>query len=141
MSNGTHFYTANDAERDSVITNLGSVYHYEGIAYYVPLAPAALIPVVATGDLAVAQVDLARYIQMYPLLRGSSVEMGDAAGYQAITYYSTGRTVISPSHTANIDVIMAHEIWHTIDWRDNGAIDWGENVPPANATSYLGRTQ
>jgi hypothetical protein len=25
---------------------------------------------------------------------------------------------------------MAHEIWHIIDWRDNGRIDWGENVPP-----------
>ena len=36
---------------------------------------------------------------------------------------------------------MAHEIWHTIDWRDNGVIDWGENVPPVNSGSYVGRTQ
>lgn len=138
---GAHFYTASVAERDSVIADLGSIYRYEGVAYNVPLAPAAPVPVVPTGDLAVAQADLARYIQMYPLLRGSTVEMGDAAGYQAITYFSVGRTVISPSHAASIDVIMAHEIWHTIDWRDNGVIDWGENVPPVNSGSYVGRTQ
>lgn len=32
--NGTHFYTASDAERDSVINRLSSIYSYEGPAYY-----------------------------------------------------------------------------------------------------------
>jgi hypothetical protein len=32
--NGTHFYTASDSERDSVINTLSSVYHYEGPAYF-----------------------------------------------------------------------------------------------------------
>jgi len=139
---GSHFYTASAAERDSVIATLGSMFRYEGIAYYVPTtpqAPVSVVPPAATGDLAVAQADLARYIQTYPLLQGCTVQMGDARGYQAITYFTTGLTVISSSHTASIDTILAHEIWHDIDWRDNGVIDWGENVPPANAASYVGR--
>lgn len=32
---GTHFYTPSLLERDSVIDNLGDVYNYEGVAYYV----------------------------------------------------------------------------------------------------------
>jgi hypothetical protein len=135
-----HFYTASDAERDAVIARWGNVFSYEGIAFYVPQAPQAPIPAIATGDLAVAEADLAHYVQVYPLLAGTTVEMGNASGYQAISYFSAGRIVISPSHTASVDVIMAHEIWHVIDWRDNGVIDWGENVPPANAATYVGRT-
>jgi hypothetical protein len=141
---GAYFYTASAAERDNVIATLGATFRYEGIAYWVPTAPQAPVPVVPpapTGDLAVAQADLARYIQTYPLLQGCTVQMGDAHGYPAITYFTTGLTVISPSHTASIDTIMAHEIWHDIDWRDNGVIDWGENVPPANAASYVGRVR
>lgn len=141
---GAYFYTASATERDNVIATLGFAFRYEGIAYYVPTAPQAPVPIVppaAAGDLAVAQADLARYIQTYPLLQGCTVQMGDAKGYQAVTYFTTGATVISPSHTASIDTIMAHEIWHDIDWRDNGVIDWGENVPPANAASYVGRTR
>jgi hypothetical protein len=141
---GAYFYTASASERDSVMATLGSTFRYEGIAYYVPTAPQApvtVVPPAATGDLAVAQADLSRYIQTYPLLQGCTVQMGDARGYQAITYFTTGLTVISASHTASIGTIMAHEIWHDIDWRDNSVIDWGENVPPANAASYVGRTR
>jgi hypothetical protein len=24
-------------------------------------------------------------------------------------------------------------VWHVIDWRDNGRIDWGESVPPSDS--------
>lgn len=34
-SSGTHFYTADPAERDNVINTLGAMYHYEGPAYSV----------------------------------------------------------------------------------------------------------
>ena len=34
LRTGTHFYTSNAAERDSVISKLGATYHYEGPAYY-----------------------------------------------------------------------------------------------------------
>ena len=34
-TNGTHFFTTNAAERDSIIANLGAYYTYENIAYYV----------------------------------------------------------------------------------------------------------
>jgi hypothetical protein len=44
---------------------------------------------------------------------------------------------VSPEHDATIDEILAHEIWHVIDWRDNGRLDWGEDLPPINSSDYL----
>jgi len=64
------------------------------------------------------------------------VTMGNASGYQAVAYYTSGRIVISPKHTASLQRILSHEIWHIIDWRDNGRIDWRESVPPANASRF-----
>ena len=58
-------------------------------------------------------------------------------GYQAVSYYTRGRILISTTHTVSISRILAHEIWHIIDWRDNGKIDWRESVPPHNASDYL----
>ncbi len=84
----------------------------------------------STSELSRAQSILAGYIARYPILKGSTVSFGDARGYQAICYYKSGRIVISSSHTASLERIIGHEIWHIIDWRDNGVIDWGENVPP-----------
>lgn len=81
-------------------------------------------------ETAQAQAILAGYIAQYPILAGSTVTFGDAKGAQAIAYYKSGRIVISPTHTASLQRIIGHEIWHIIDWRDNGVIDWGENVPP-----------
>jgi hypothetical protein len=72
---------------------------------------------------------LARYISKYPILAGSTVTFGDAKGYQAICYYQSGRIVISPTHTSSLERIIAHEVGHILDWRDNGVIDWGENIP------------
>ncbi|MHB1322941.1 MAG: hypothetical protein ACYCXZ_01165 [Coriobacteriia bacterium] len=79
------------------------------------------------GDL---QSILNGYIAKYPILAGATATYGDAKGYQAIAYYKSGRIVVSPTHTASLQRIIGHEIWHIIDWRDNGIIDWGENVPP-----------
>lgn len=72
---------------------------------------------------------LARYISKYPILSGSTVSFGNAKGYQAICYYQSGRIVISPTHTRSLETIIAHEVGHILDWRDNGVIDWGENIP------------
>jgi hypothetical protein len=33
---GSHFYTASEAERGNVVATLGHIYDYEGVAYYVP---------------------------------------------------------------------------------------------------------
>jgi hypothetical protein len=82
------------------------------------------------SELAQAQSILAGLVAQHPILKGTTVEFGDARGYQAIAYYQSGRIVISPTHTASLNTILNHEIWHIIDWRDNGRIDWGENVPP-----------
>lgn len=84
----------------------------------------------ATSSQADAQAILNRYIARYPILKGATVSFGDAKGYQAICYYKSGRIVISTTHTRSLETIIGHEIWHIIDWRDNGVIDWGENVPP-----------
>ena len=94
-----------------------------------PTAAATAAPK-ASSSQADAQAILNRYIAKYPILKGATVTFGDAKGYQAICYYKSGRIVISPTHTRSLETIIGHEIWHIIDWRDNGVIDWGENVPP-----------
>ena len=58
-------------------------------------------------------------------------------GEQAVAYYTLGRIVIDRNHTIGIDKILAHEIWHVIDWRDNGRLDWGEDLPPNNSYDYV----
>ncbi len=84
-----------------------------------------------SGDEAArAKALLAAAIRKHPVLEGSSVSFGNARGYQAIAYYTSGRIVISRSHKASLSRIINHEIWHIIDYRDNGKIDWGEHVPP-----------
>jgi hypothetical protein len=89
------------------------------------------------GDAARAKAILASLKARYPrYLSGVTVSMGNASGYQAVAYYTSGRIVISPKHKASLERILNHEVWHIIDWRDNGRIDWREKVPPANASAY-----
>ncbi len=57
-------------------------------------------------------------------------------GEQAVAYYTEGRIVINRAHTVSIEKILDHEIWHVIDWRDNGRLDWQENLPPSNAQDF-----
>lgn len=83
------------------------------------------------SELAQARAILAGLIRKYPILKGTTVKIGDTPGdYQAVAYYQSGRIVVSPDHKASLQKILNHEVWHIIDWRDNGRIDWGENVPP-----------
>jgi hypothetical protein len=108
-----------------------------------PAAPAKPAPAPkpkASGDtLSRARAILNARIASYPILRGASVEVGDTKGNgQAICYYKSGRIIINANHTASLERIIDHEIWHIIDWRDNGQINWGESVPPSNAASFRG---
>jgi hypothetical protein len=74
----------------------------------------------------------------YRSLDGVTVVLGETPrGEQAIAYYTEGRIVVSRSHSVSLDKILAHEIWHIIDWRDNGQLDWHENIPPYNASTYV----
>jgi hypothetical protein len=99
-------------------------------------APTPTAPAPA-DESALAQALLDGLKAQYPRYLGSAtVAIGDAMGYQAVSYYTTGRIVISPTHTATLSRIMDHEIWHIIDWRDNGVIDWGEAIPPTNMSTY-----
>lgn len=104
------------------------------LTYTTPAAPATNLPVApATGPQAEAQAIVNSLIARNPYLQQGpvTVTFGDAKGYQAITYYTTGQIILSASHTASLDVILKHECGHIIDWRDNGRIDWGENIPVA----------
>ena len=81
---------------------------------------------------------LAEHAETYRYLGDVTIHEGlTPKGEQAVSYYTDGEIVISPDHTAALEDIVAHEIWHVIDWRDNGRIDWGEQLPPANASDYL----
>ena len=75
---------------------------------------------------------LAEQIERHPILAGTSITYGDAQGYQAISYYTEGKIVVSQDHQASVSRIVEHEVWHVIDWRDNNRIDWGENVPTSS---------
>ncbi len=84
----------------------------------------------SSSELAQAQSILAGWISRYPILKGSTVTIGATPNnYQAVCYYKSGKIVISPTHTASLTTIIKHEVGHIIDWRDNGVIDWGENIP------------
>lgn len=84
----------------------------------------------SASELAQAQSILAGYIAKYPILAGSTVTIGATPNnYQAVCYYKSGKIIINPNHTASLTTIIKHEIGHIIDWRDNGVIDWGENIP------------
>mgnify|MGYP007057173464 CR=1 FL=1 len=103
-------------------------------------APAAAKPAPSSADkLAQARSILASRVRTYPILAGATVEIGDTRGNpQAIVYYKSGRIIINANHTVSLERIIDHEIWHIIDWRDNGQIDWGEQVPPKNAADFRG---
>ena len=73
----------------------------------------------------------------YRGLEGVTVRMGSTPNHeQAVAYYTQSEIVISPEHSATLEEILAHEVWHVIDWRDNGRLDWGENLPPADPARY-----
>lgn len=92
----------------------------------------------SSDDLATAKSVLASLQNKYKYLDGVTVKMGDTPNnYQAVAYMGRGVIVINPKHTASISTILKHEIWHIIDYRDNGKIDWGERVAPKNAADYL----
>lgn len=74
----------------------------------------------------------------YRYLDGVTVTIGTTPnGEEAVAYYTEGQIVISRSHTVPIEKILAHEIWHVIDWRKDGRIDWHENLPPSNPSRYF----
>lgn len=57
-------------------------------------------------------------------------------GEQAVAYYERGVIVIDSEHSVGIQTILDHEIWHIIDYRDDGKLDWGEDLPPSDWATY-----
>ncbi len=68
-------------------------------------------------------------IKMCPQLTGTTADYGYAQGYQAVSYYASGRIIVNPKHSSSLTTILNHEIYHVLDYRDNGTINWGESVP------------
>jgi len=92
----------------------------------------------APNDAYRAKLAYERLSTKYRLLGDVTVTIGDTPnGEQAVAYYTESQIVVSRTHTVDIDVILAHEVWHIIDWRDNGRLDWGEDLPPSNHETYL----
>lgn len=74
----------------------------------------------------------------YRYLDDVTVTVGSTpSGEQAIAYYTEGKIIISRTHTVSLEKILNHEVWHVIDWRDNGRLDWHEDIPPSNPSPYL----
>ena len=93
---------------------------------------------VLSPEQAAARATLRTFQKTYRLLEGVTVSIAPSpGGEQAVAFYDEGRIVIDPAHAASVQQILAHEVWHIIDWRDDGRITWGERVPPADISPYL----
>ncbi len=100
--------------------------------------PSPLAEEITVADTRKAEAVLKELQAKYRYLDGVTVSIAPTpAGEQAIAYYTNGEIVVNTERSATIRRILAHEIWHVIDWRDNGRLDWGENLPPAQASDYL----
>ena len=80
---------------------------------------------------------MATYARRISGLDGIHVTMGQTPqGEEAVAYYTANQIVIDTEHKVDIEKILAHEIWHIVDFRDNGRLDWGEDLPPVNSRDY-----
>lgn len=78
----------------------------------------------STSEQALARRILARYIARYPILRGVQVYIRDCPNnWQGCAYYKQGIILVDPDHTAPLEKIIAHEVQHIIDWRQDSDID------------------
>jgi hypothetical protein len=94
----------------------------------------------AVRDPVQAEAALKQLSDRYEYLDDVTITFGATpSGYEAVSYYTEGRIVINPAHTVDVETILNHEIWHIIDWRADGRLDWDEYVPPASADDYLKR--
>ena len=112
-----------------------------------PSAAAAVVPAAtrtastSLDDVRRANAILGEMKGRYRYLDGVTVRIGATPNdEQAVAYYTEGEIVISRTHTVGLEKILAHEIWHVIDWRDNGQLDWGESLPPRDQSPYLSGT-
>lgn len=137
----------------SILKPLALIALLSALATGAPLsAPALSAPLVATHvaaatpaapddtaeDAPLATDVLANLSATYRYLDDVSIVFGATPNdAEAVAYYTEGQIVINPAHEVGIERILEHEVWHLIDWRDNGRIDWGESLPPANAATYL----
>lgn len=89
------------------------------------------------GDEKSAKAYLRELGEKFDHLDNVSVTFGQTPnGEQAVAYYERGVIVIDSEHSVSIQTILDHEIWHIIDYRDDGRLDWGENLPPSDWAAY-----
>jgi|GEM_PF-3227624 len=100
-------------------------------------AAAATTATASADDARLANEVLDRLRLKYRYLDGVTVRMAPTPkGEEAVAYYTLDQIIISPTHSVTIEKILAHEVWHIIDWHDNGRFDWGENLPPTDPSQY-----
>lgn len=76
------------------------------------------------SEAALARSILASYIARYPILRGVQVYIRDCPNnWQGCAYYRQGIILIDPDHTAPLSSIIAHEVQHILDYRQDNDID------------------
>jgi len=121
-----------------VAISVGAMSTTASSAKMAPASPPPAKAVQAPSDVERATALLESYQATYRYLDDVTVSEGPTPeGEQAVSYYTDGQIVLDPDHSATTEAIMAHEIWHVIDYRDNGKIDWGESIPPENTADYL----
>ncbi len=70
---------------------------------------------------------LAKYIARYPILKGTQIYVRQCPyNWQGCAYYKKGVILIDPDHTAPLEKIIAHEVRHIIDWREDHKIDYND---------------
>lgn len=74
-----------------------------------------------------AEQILASYIAKYPILKGVKIYVRDCPNnWQGCAYYTKGIILVDPDHTASLEAIIAHEVKHIIDWREDHKIDYND---------------
>jgi hypothetical protein len=74
-----------------------------------------------------AEEILAYYISRYPILQGVRIYVRDCPNnWEGCAYYTKGIILVDPDHRHSLEEIIAHEVKHIIDWREDGKIDYND---------------
>lgn len=74
-----------------------------------------------------AEQILSYYIKKYPILAGVKIYVRDCPNnWEGCAYYTKGIILVDPDHKHTLEEIIAHEVRHIIDWREDNKIDYND---------------